>query len=204
MLDEIGVYGIDVLPPDYAIFEKGTHPFDDILRDNYLLRATKGCSRGCPFCDVRKICGDYISKLPLSPVIDFIDKIFGKRQNILFFDDNTLLSNHVSQIVDELISCGFERDARLNNKQRKCDFNQGLDLRRLTPAVLTALNKICIDPIRFAFDDIKMKETYIDMMRKVIETGIRNISVYVLYNYKDTPEDFYERLSRCCFPIAIL
>lgn len=194
MLAEIQQYGIDVLPPDYSIFEDEQYPFDEVLKDNYLLRATKGCNRGCSFCDVRKICGDYIPKLPIAPVIDYIDNTFDKRQNILFFDDNTLLSNEIEIIIKELIDCGFGKGATLNRKKRKCDFNQGLDLRKLTPEIIASLNTICIDPVRFAFDDIRLRTTYETTIRQVIESGIRNISVYVLYNHKDTPEDFYERL----------
>lgn len=84
MSKEICQYGIDVLPPDYDIFNDEKYSFDEVLKDNYLLRSTKGCNRGCAFCDVRKICGDYIPKLPIAPVIDYIDHNFEKRQNILF------------------------------------------------------------------------------------------------------------------------
>ncbi len=193
-IDDIMRYGIDVLPPDYSLFAGKEYSFDKILNDNYLIRATKGCKRNCSFCDVKKICEGYISKLPISPIIKYIDKNFGEKNNILFFDDNTLMSSDFDSIIYELKEIGFAKGKRSNGKTRTVDFNQGLDLRLLQENQLDLINSINISPVRFAFDDILMKDIYISQIKKVIEIGVKNISVYVLYNYKDTPEDFYERL----------
>jgi len=193
-IDEIKKYGIDVLPPDYSLFENQELPFNLILKNNYLLRATKGCKRNCSFCDVKRICEGYIDKLPLIPIINYIDKNFGQRTSILFFDDNTLMSNCFKSIIDDLKEAGFYKGSRLNRKLRSTDFNQGMDLRLLNEDKLDLLESININPVRFAFDDISMKDVYITQIKKVIAIGIRNISVYVLFNYNDTPEDFYERL----------
>jgi hypothetical protein len=192
---EIEKYGIDILPPDYSIFQDQEFPFNAALKNNYLLRATKGCTRKCNFCDVQKICEGYIDKLPILPLINYIEKNFGKKKDILFFDDNTLISNKIDNIVDELNKAGFARGAKLDRKDRACDFNQGMDLRLLDERKLHLLKSICINPIRFAFDDIIIKDLFKNKIETVIKNGIRNISVYVLYNYKDTPEDFYERIS---------
>lgn len=192
--DDIEKYGIDVLPPNYSIFDNQDLPFSKILKNNYLLRVTKGCKRNCSFCDVKKICEGYIEKLPIIPIIKYINKHFGTKTNILFFDDNTLMSKKIKEIITDLKEAGFERGAKLNRKLRSCDFNQGMDLRLLDEEKMELFNSVCVNPIRFAFDDISMKDVFIDKMKKVIESGIKNISVYVLYNYDDTPEDFYERL----------
>ena len=192
--DVLLVYGIDALPPDYSIFYNQELPFNKYLKENYFLRATKGCNRGCSFCDVKKICEGYIDKLPIKPILDYTAEHFGEKNNIIFFDDNTLLSNKLEEIIIELELADFKRGAKFQKKKRICDFNQGLDLRKLTKEKMQLLNKICIEPIRFAFDDIKMKDIYIRNIQKVVDSGLKNISVYVLYNYKDTPKDFYERL----------
>lgn len=192
--EDIIRYGIDALPPDYSLFDKMEVPFEKILKDNYLLRATKGCKRNCSFCDVKKICEGYNDKLPIEPIIKYIDIHFGKRKNILFFDDNTLFSSKLDEIVTELCNIGFYKGAKFNNKKRYLDFNQGMDLRLITDEKLQLINKLAINPVRFAFDNISQKNLYIEKIQKVIEFGIRNISVYVLYNYQDTPEDFYERI----------
>jgi hypothetical protein len=194
-LEDIEKYGIDVLPPDYSMFYNQELPFDSTLKNNYFLRATKGCERNCEFCDVKKICEGYIEKLPLLPIIRYIDKNFGSKTNILFFDDNTLMSKKLNDITSELKTAGFNRGARVNRKLRSCDFNQGMDLRLLDDKKLDLLKEICVNPVRFAFDDITIKDIYKKRIKSVINIGIRNITVYVLFNYKDTPEDFYERIS---------
>jgi len=194
LYDDIKNYGIDALPPDYSLFDNMEIPFRKILNENYLLRATKGCRRNCSFCDVKKICEGYYERLPIKPIVSYIDNHFGKKQNILFFDDNTLMSNKLSEIIDDLCEIGFYKNAKFNKKKRYCDFNQGMDLRLITDEKIALINKIAIYPVRFAFDDISQKELYIERVKKVIESGIHNISVYVLYNYKDTPENFYERI----------
>lgn len=194
LYDDIKSYGIDALPPDYSLFENINVPFDKIIKENYLLRATKGCKRNCSFCDVKKICEGYNEKMPIKPIINYINEHFGEKQNILFFDDNTLMSSKLSEIIDELCDMGFYKGAKFHNKRRYCDFNQGMDLRLITDEKIQLINKLSINPVRFAFDDISQKKLYIDKIEKVIKSGIRNISVYVLYNYMDSPEDFYERI----------
>lgn len=50
------------------------------------------------------------------------------------------------------------------------------------------------DPLRIAFDDIHLKDVYCEAVRTAHRHGIREISNYILFNYKDKPEDLYERL----------
>lgn len=194
LLEEIEKYGIDALPPDYSIFNNQLVPFRKALDENYLLRTTKGCNRNCIFCDVKKICEQYIDRFKILPVIEYIRNQNGQKRNILFYDDNTLISNRLEEIIDDIKKAGFFKGARLNRKLRTCDFNQGMDLRLLNDKKILLLTSINISPFRFAFDDIKMKETYLKNICKVINSGIRDIAVYVLYNFDDTPEDFYERI----------
>lgn len=194
-INDLEEFGIDFLPPEYSIFEGQDLPFNEILSSTYLIRATKGCTRNCTFCDVKKICNSYIDKYPIKPIVNYISENFGEKKDILFFDDNTLLSSKFSLIIDELKKLGFVKNAKFNRSLRSCDFNQGLDLRLLTEDKLQLISTLCIRPIRFAFDDVKDVKLFENKILKVIELGIRNISVYVLYNYSDSPYDFYRRLT---------
>ena len=56
------------------------------------------------------------------------------------------------------------------------------------------LSKIAMHPLRIAFDSIKLKERYKRAVVLAAEYGIRHLSNYILYNYKDTTEDFWQRL----------
>jgi len=75
----------------------------------------------------------------------------------IFFDDNTLFSKNLKNIIEDLVSLGFEIGSKFNNKNRFCDFNQGLDLRLIKEEEISLLKRVCINPIRFAFDNISIK-----------------------------------------------
>lgn len=79
-------------------------------------------------------------------------------------------------------------------RARYLDFNQGVDARKITDENMAQLARLAIRPLRIAFDDIRLKETYIKAVRTAHRHGIKEISNYILFNYKDKPEDLYERL----------
>ena len=79
-------------------------------------------------------------------------------------------------------------------KARYLDFNQGVDGRKINDDNMTQLARLAIKPLRIAFDDIKLKDTYCSAVRTAHRHGIKEISNYILFNYKDKPEDLYERL----------
>jgi len=56
------------------------------------------------------------------------------------------------------------------------------------------LAEIPLEPMRIGFDSIEYKDIYIKAVRLAHKYGQKDMSNYVLYNFKDTPEDFYERL----------
>ena len=79
-------------------------------------------------------------------------------------------------------------------KSRYLDFNQGVDGRRINDENMTQLARLAIRPLRIAFDDIKMKDKYCEAVKIAHRHGIKEISNYILFNYKDKPEELYERL----------
>ncbi len=79
-------------------------------------------------------------------------------------------------------------------KARYLDFNQGVDGRKINDDNMTQLARLAIKPLRIAFDDIKLKDTYCAAVRTAHRHGIKEISNYILFNYKDKPADLYERL----------
>lgn len=51
---------------------------------------------------------------------------------------------------------------------------------------MTQLARLAIRPLRIAFDDIKLKDKYCAAVRTAHKHGIKEISNYILFNYKDT------------------
>ena len=77
---------------------------------------------------------------------------------------------------------------------RIVDFNQGLDARLATPERMRKLSEIAIRPMRIAFDNWAFRLQYVRAIKLGAENGIVNSSNYLLYNFKDTPDDLYNRL----------
>ncbi len=185
---------IDMLPPDYSIFEDGSYPFSKFLEKSYILYSTKGCIRRCKFCAVRRLEPDFIPYIPIEPRVSYISKLYGEKKDMILLDNNVLASRKFARIIDEIKDCGFKAGAKHNGKIRSVDFNQGIDLRLLKHKALIKLSEICINPLRIAFDNLRYKDKYIKCVEMAVDVGITKLSNFVLYNYNETPSDFYKRL----------
>jgi hypothetical protein len=117
---------------------------------------------------------------------------------LILLDNNVLASNSFKEIIHDICNLGFEKGAKFDGRLRYVDFNQGVDARKLTKKKMALLAQTAIRPLRIAFDHISMKKRYISRIRLAAKYDLHNLSNYVLYNYTDTPEDFYERLRINC------
>lgn len=188
---------IDSLSPDYSILEKGENDnFQYSNTDAYLGYMTRGCIRNCKFCAVKTLEPTYVSYIDMKPIVNKIEQNSGKKQNLVLMDNNVLASNKFDTIIDDIISMGFTKNAVFgpNKRKRIVDFNQGLDARLLTEHKMQRLAEIPLAPMRLAFDSIDQKDAYVRAVRLAHKYGQRDMSNYILYNYEDSPEDFYERL----------
>ena len=88
----------------------------------------------------------------------------------------------------------FEKYFKRNRLTRYVDFNQGLDARLLDENKMARLAELNLRPMRIAFDHIEQHEIYERAIHLAAKFGVRNLSNYLLYNFLDTPEDFYNRL----------
>lgn len=182
----VGLYKkVDRLPPDYHLFD-GVYEYP--VHDASIGYTTRGCIRHCKFCAVRDLEPEYIHYIPLK------DQIDSTKTDLILLDNNVLASEEFPRIIREIKECGFQKGAKLNGKLRRVDFNQGVDARLLTEEKMRLLREIAIHPLRIAFDHIELKNLYIEKIRLAHNYGIRHLSNYILYNFNDTPEDFYERL----------
>jgi len=196
---------IDYLRPDYSIIEPKVNTILNYIyptNNSYIAYATRGCIRNCEFCAVPIIEPVFTNNLSIAKQVDSIRKKYGEKRHLLLLDNNVLASKIFPEIIEEIKNAGFEKGAKYisnkNGKKRKItryvDFNQGIDVRLLTREKMKLLSEIAIKPIRIAFDDIKYKDTYIKKVRLAAEFGIKNLSNYLLFNFKDSPEDLYERM----------
>jgi len=106
-------------------------------------------------------------------------------KGVILWDNNFLGSPNWRNILAEL------KDLHV-----KVDFNQGLDSRLINEDVVSELANLKIKPIRMAYDNFGEKYALQRAIPALERAGFnrRQMIVYTLYNFTDTPEEFLERV----------
>lgn len=101
---------IDELPLDYSILDEIEYVYPD--NNAYFSYTTRGCFRGCPFCAVPVIEPEYIDRIPLKQRIDKTRELYGEQRNLLLMDNNVLHSKQLAEIIEDIRSCGFDKNTK--------------------------------------------------------------------------------------------
>jgi hypothetical protein len=112
-------------------------------------------------------------------------------------DNNVLASSRFNQIVDDLLELGYGRGQNTDTqpkKKRVIDFNQGLDATHINEAKIKRLALLNVQPMRIAFDRVQEKKQYVRAVELARDYGVLEFSNYLLYDFKDTPLDLYQRI----------
>lgn len=158
-------------PPDYSM------TFGRKIKSSISF-TSRGCIRKCQFCNVNTLEPEFFIKN------DWERDISPELPAITFWDNNWLASPNFESDCEKLIEIG-----------KKVDFNQGLDARLFDNEKAKLLSRIKIDPVRFAFDNTAYEESLMKAITLAKKYLQREIRVYVLYNFNDTPDDFYHRIN---------
>lgn len=140
---------------------------------------TRGCLRKCGWCMVWRLEPEY-KELPKYEWIKFI-----KHNRVLFYDNNIL--NATMAHFKELITY-------LKENNISFDFNQAMDARLLSIQHLEILKDSKLRPMRMAFDSMETDGEIQRAMKLSIKYGLNDGNILMLYNFNDTPEDFYYRM----------
>lgn len=191
---ELGTPAIADLAPDYGLLKHVN--YDYYPRDAFFVRITKGCIRSCKFCAVPLLEKEFGNMSPLRTQIVEARRAHGEKQHLVVMDNNILGIAGIEDIIGEIRSLGFEAGAKRKGRERTVDFNQGLDARLIAakPQLAKLLATICVSPIRLAFDFIEMQSAYERAIRLLVAEGFNEFTNYILFNFKDTPRDLYDRL----------
>jgi hypothetical protein len=197
--DDLSGQSIENLVPDYTILDQIDYQYP--VHDAYFLYGTRGCIRKCKFCGVPKLEGDMFDMPDISDMVHEIIDQHGEKKDLIMMDNNVVASAKFNDIISQAIDLGFEKGATITRNgqtlKRRVDFNQGVDARILVKSdnYLKSIGKLCIDPLRIAFDHLGVKKHYDKSVRMASEFGIEKISNYMLYNFMDTPEDLFARMN---------
>lgn len=187
-----GIPSLHNLPPDYGLLDKLEYPYKPT--DSFFARATIGCIRNCKFCAVCTLEPKFKTIKKWWEQIETSRDVYGDRQNLVLLDNNILAVPNFDRIIDKIIDLGFGKDAKLNNRLRKVDFNQGIDARLINDRVASNLSTINVTPIRLALDYDAMIKPYTRAISILAKHGHTKYTNYVMYNYRDNPRSFYRRL----------
>jgi len=158
-------------PPDYSL------AFGRNLTASITF-TSRGCPRKCRFCNVGVLEPEFFVRKSWEKDVS---NHFGK---IVFWDNNWLASPNFSSDCE-----------KIRRLDKTVDFNQGLDGRLYDASAAKEMSTIRVDPIRFAFDDVTLESRIAGAIALAKKYSNSEIRVYVLYNYLDTPEDFFHRIS---------
>ena len=189
---------IEDLIPDYSILDQISYRYP--VSDAYFTYASRGCIRKCSFCGVPKLEGDQRDTESISAIVKGVEKLYGAKKDLTLMDNNVVASGLFKEIIAEIRDLGFTPGAKLHRGkvpvQRRVDFNQGVDARILCkdPMYLRELSRICIKPLRIAFDHIGLRKPYEQAIRYAHDFGLNELSNYMLYNFHDSPADLYQRM----------
>lgn len=133
---------------------------------------------------------------------EFIDKrVKGKVAQVVYdiYDEYQLLNwetitkKNLIAAYDELKDI-YEKYRNKAPRSRTVDFNQGTDARYVTDEIMKLISEIPIYPLRIAFDYWGIKDQYVNAVRLAAKYKIDRLSNYLLFNFKDKPEDLYKRM----------
>ena len=136
-------------------------------------------------------------------LLDYYKSI--KNKEFSFQVYSALENNHLMRIetttkegiynVYDVVKDAYAKKIKLKRpKRRNVDFNQGVDARLFTPHMAKQFSRIAVNPLRIAFDNMAIKDTYINAIKMCKKEGLRKFSNYLLYNFNDDPIDLYRRL----------
>lgn len=188
-----GNENIDLLVPDYEILNRYLYG----INDTYYAYTTRGCTNKCSYCGVPTIEPSFVEYIDIKGMLRELRNKYGDKPRLKLMDNNVLASPKLEQIVEDLFDLGYGRGQYTNTNPksvRVIDFNQGLDASCLNEKTMSLLSKLNIRPMRVAFDHVKEKKVYERGLKIAKKHEVKEFSNYLLYNWKDTPRDLYDRL----------
>jgi hypothetical protein len=148
LLDKNNNTIIDTLPLDYSILDETDYKYSE--SNAYYGYMTRGCIRKCQFCAVPILEPNYCEFISMKQNIKRIKTIYGEKRNLLLLDNNVLASPRFSEIIQEIIDCGFGKNAtyiepneyEIAMKNLKNGLNNTAYIRKIFNINLQLLNRL--------------------------------------------------------------
>lgn len=156
--------------PDYSIYS--------YIKNTAYGFLTRGCPRGCKFCNVQAHQGSTSKKV--ANLLEF----WNGEKNIVLLDPNILACKDWQDLFQQLIK-----------SEAHIDFSQGIDIRLMTKEKAKMLNQMKIKTLHFAWDQYDMKVyEKLKEFRNYFEIDSRKLKVYVLVGFNTTLQQDLDRI----------
>lgn len=172
---------IEYLTPDYSLVpEWNAKPWDKSV-----VFASRGCTRNCDFCAVRTLEGGIQGRIDKH----IENQIWPDHKWILVQDNNILASPNWLQAFKIF-----------QDHDLLMDFTGGIDLRIITDKQASMIKEMRIRSIKAGFDSLNQWPKIKQGIQTFENVGqrARDIILYELYNFRDTPQDLFSRIKMAC------
>jgi len=157
------------------------------------LYTSRGCVNKCGYCAVPKLEGNQVNFSTIRPHLEVIKKEMPDTKNIVLYDNNFTEQTNIKQIVKDINDFDYGVDIH------------GLHVEAFTPEFAKEMAKLKIvsqsgveatsGVLRFSFDKMKYEPSVWKAMDILTKSEIKaEFFCYMLYNWIDSPEDFFKRL----------
>ena len=165
-------FEVEHIYPDYSLYNITNTAYGFL---------TRGCPRGCNFCIVG--CKEGKKSTKVADLAEF----WNGQKNIILCDPNILACPDWKDLLTQLA-----------NSKAWVDFNQGLDIRLMTPEKIELLNKIKMREVHFAWDRYEDKDLVLAKLKEYAQLGrmrvVQHRIVYTIVNFNTTFEQDLERI----------
>lgn len=177
--------GIEVFDKDHHenLIDQIEHCFPDYglygIKNTAFGFMSRGCPRGCGFCHVA------VKEGKCSRKVADLKEFWNGQKKIELLDPNTFACPDWKDILQQLIDSGAE-----------VNFNQGVDIRVLTPEKIKYLMQVNVKHVHFAWDRYEDKDLILPRLKQFKEISDwdkHKVTVYVLVNFNTTLEQDVER-----------
>jgi hypothetical protein len=187
MPDRVAKLGVEVVTglnpkvenqsPDYSLVPT----WNDQPWKTSIVFTSRGCSRRCKFCAVPTLEGDIKSKTR-----KHIENQIHPDHDWIHVQDNNVVAQPNWK---EALTILFEYD-------RKIDFTGGIDLRTINITQARLIGMLRVRSIKAGFDNLRQHKAIHRGIKIFEEAGqrARDIILYELFNYEDTPQDLFDRM----------
>lgn len=184
---------IEFLSPKYNvdIISEDNDPYP---RDKIVMYASRGCVNKCGYCAVPILEGNMRSFTTIADSIEQGKKELPDAKSLVLYDNNFTEHEFFDDIINEIKDSGLPVDIHGLHVESFTEHHA----KRFSELEWAAQGEHGTPYLRFSFDWMKyapqVERAYDIYMQYDIKAGF---FCYMLFNWIDTPEDFWQRIEKC-------